>query len=376
MWFQKGAETKNPADSQFNIGLLYEWRDYDQQSYEAALQYYIKAAESNHADAANNVGWLYYREKDYTKAMDWYKRAIELGSTEAYSDMGLLYHHGLGVTRDYHQAKDLYQKSIQGSPHCGTALNRMGLLYQEGFGVDKKSHSTALDYFSKSAQLDADGTYISMGDMYRFGYGVTVSYEEASRWYCKAALDKRNVDGQFNLGMMQYEGQIGSDVDLNLALPWFKKSLRYGKKEAQRFIDLIEDKLAPPLIDVQCITSSDTKNISNTTSQQEKSPHDIRLEEAEKAAKAAEEKIAALMAQLELLQKSKSDNSTANATIVGPEVGNDSNVKDGDSKKHVACDKIVQKKEEAIKFFHIDDASMKNSTPIQEQKKGIKYFHV
>lgn len=57
----------------------------------------------------------------------------------------------------------------------------------------------------------------SLGEVYKHGYGVVVYYKEAKKWFIKSAYGK-NDKGQFNLGLMYFEGSITSGIDYALAL--------------------------------------------------------------------------------------------------------------------------------------------------------------
>ena len=68
----------------------------------------------------------------------------------------------------------------------------------------------------------------NLGVMYDKGYGVVKDYEQALRWYRKAA-EQRDAWAQFNLGVM-YDNGKGVPKDYKEALRWFRKACQTGKR--------------------------------------------------------------------------------------------------------------------------------------------------
>ena len=65
-----------------------------------------------------------------------------------------------------------------------------------------------------------------LGDMYRWGWGVTKDYKEAARWFRKAA--KQGHDGaQWSLGELYRDG-LGVVQDLVMAYVWMNVSIANG----------------------------------------------------------------------------------------------------------------------------------------------------
>ena len=67
--------------------------------------------------------------------------------------------------------------------------------------------------------------------MRREGEGVPQDYNEAVRWFRKAA-DQGLADAQFNLGIMYFHGE-GIAQDLNEAVRWIRKASDQGFANAQ-----------------------------------------------------------------------------------------------------------------------------------------------
>lgn len=70
-----------------------------------------------------------------------------------------------------------------------------------------------------------------MGWSYYHGNKVKQDYEEAFKWFSKAA-NLGEASAQFNVGMMYQKGE-GTKQDLNEAAKWYRKSAEQGKASAQ-----------------------------------------------------------------------------------------------------------------------------------------------
>ena len=68
--------------------------------------------------------------------------------------------------------------------------------------------------------------------MYNNGQGVPQDYQEAARWYRKAA-EQGNANAQYNLGIMYYNGR-GVPEDDSEAVRWFKKAAAQGYANAKK----------------------------------------------------------------------------------------------------------------------------------------------
>lgn len=83
---------------------------------------------------------------------------------------------------------------------------------------------------SQAALGSADAQFF-LGVKYANGDGAAQDYEQAAKWYLKAA-EQNHVLAQFNLGIMRASGQGGSRNDAEAEV-WFGKSARQGDAGAQ-----------------------------------------------------------------------------------------------------------------------------------------------
>ena len=74
---------------------MYEKGDGVEESYEKAVEWYLKAAEQGLADARNVLGLMYKNglgvEQSYEKAVEWYLKAAEQGNADAQCNLGWMY---------------------------------------------------------------------------------------------------------------------------------------------------------------------------------------------------------------------------------------------------------------------------------------------
>ncbi|KAF9901530.1 hypothetical protein EC991_006041 [Linnemannia zychae] len=189
-------------DAQRTLGSMYQFGDGVQQDYQAALDWYIKAANQGHVEAQNFVGHMHRNglgvSQDYDTAMKWYRKAAHQGFASAQYNVGYLYEKGLGVPQDYHQAMEWYQKA--------------------------------------ASQGNASA-YINIGYLYIHGLGVSQDYSQAIVWY-RLAAEQGSAIAQHNLAYL-YEHGRGAPKDLTTAIEWYTKSAGGGdadSKEALRRI--------------------------------------------------------------------------------------------------------------------------------------------
>jgi len=100
-------------------------------------------------------------------------------------DLGLLYQQeGLGITRDYIQARKWFEKANA----AGDAGGKFGLgyLYMIGGGVPQ-DYTKARKWFEKAAAAGNAEAMRRLGDFYEHGNGVAKDSAKAQQWYRKAA---------------------------------------------------------------------------------------------------------------------------------------------------------------------------------------------
>ncbi len=109
-------------------------------------------------------------------------------------------------------------------------------MYYRGLGVTQ-DYQEAIKWYKKAAEQGNASAQSNLGEMYYEGQGVPRDYQEAIKWYRKAA-EQDNAEGQCLLGTAYHRGD-GVAQDSNEALKWFKKSAEQGYSYAQLKLGLI-----------------------------------------------------------------------------------------------------------------------------------------
>jgi TPR repeat protein len=157
----------------------------------------------------------------------WVERAkIEAnhGIADAQTKLAYAYYKGYGVSQDYKQAKELFEKSAnQGD---AKAQNYLGLMYQNKQGIEET------DVESSESRNLLDDT-IEQHDLEHINFS-NEHIIKAKECFEKSA-EQNNSDAQFNLGCMYYESSwLAKDYKKSLEL--FKKSAEQGNANAQLYL--------------------------------------------------------------------------------------------------------------------------------------------
>ena len=110
------------------------------------------------------------------------------------------------------------------------AQNRLGDMYRYGQGVSK-NYQTAVTWYTKSAQHGNVDAQYSLGVIYYHGLGILENYKEAFKWYRRAANQDHAI-AQYRLGIMYLNGR-GVLEDSVEAYKWFMLAAMNGEKLAQ-----------------------------------------------------------------------------------------------------------------------------------------------
>jgi tetratricopeptide (TPR) repeat protein len=96
-----------------------------------AERYYRLAlrANSDYAEAVNNLGTIYYAKKSYRRAVGQYKKALRLHpqSASVWSNLGM----GYFARKDYVKAADSFQHALMLDPEVFESRSTQGVLLQE-----------------------------------------------------------------------------------------------------------------------------------------------------------------------------------------------------------------------------------------------------
>lgn len=250
---------------------------YDKQSkledFKKAEQILLSESKSGNVLAIHDLGKLYSTDKlgakDEDKSFAYYQEALQgfiqiepdsdfmfpyepkyEGQIMKPADMrsyvwyriGKMHCYGLGTEQDHERAFEWFLKSAtKGNKFAQYCLAN---LYYYGNGVEKDLSQAFLWYQKSSSQGQPYASY-AVAQMYSKGEYVTENEDIAQRYY-KAALSgflKLESKGQaddnlyYKLGSMFKKG-LGTDVDMDRAIDYFKRSAELGNKNAKRVLAL------------------------------------------------------------------------------------------------------------------------------------------
>jgi TPR repeat protein len=158
---------------------------------EEAMKWWNKAAEQGYGPAFNSIGSRYeYDHKDYSEAVKWYRKGAEVGDRNSQYDLGHCYEKGKGVKQDYIEALKWFTKAAeQELLHAKDGVNRVKTAISNDAitAYENGDHTSAAKLFGFLAETGDKQAQYNYGVCYHNGIGVQKSYEEAARWYRKAA---------------------------------------------------------------------------------------------------------------------------------------------------------------------------------------------
>ena len=220
--------TRMPRDS---LGFMYA-RGYGvQQNYDEALKWYTKAAKQGYGSAQQTLGEMYYNgegvPKDYNEALKWLTMSVQSIKQELNKTKELEKQAGLKPWDGYDREESFMLKDTYFT---------LGVMYDNGRGTPR-DYNEAVKWYKKAAETGIPEAQYNLGNMYSIGQGVTKDNEEAVKWYTKAA-EQGYSDAQLNLGAMYQYGK-GISQDYKEAVKWYKKSAEQDNAKAQYNLSLI-----------------------------------------------------------------------------------------------------------------------------------------
>ncbi|KAF9150500.1 hypothetical protein BG015_007706 [Linnemannia schmuckeri] len=211
------------------------------QNYQAAKDWYLKAADQGHAAAQYSIGVLYDRGygvfQDHAQAMDWYLKAAYQGLAVSQYNIGILYDNGQGVPQDHVRAMDWYLMAAnQGHAFAQSAI---GDLYVGDEGV-LQDYEHAMDWYLKAANQGSASAQYNIGFLYDRGYGVPQDYAQAMNWYLKAANQGLAIS-QYSVGLLYYLGE-GVPQNHGQARHWYQMAADQGDSSAKSMLQSMKSK--------------------------------------------------------------------------------------------------------------------------------------
>ena len=124
-----------------------------------AFVYHEKAAQQGHLSSQNNMGVHYMNglgcEQSFERAAEWLKKAAGQGDARSMALLGGLYYNGEGVPQNHERAFQLFQQS-RALGHTHPSLHfSLGLCHEHGLGVAKDYLEARRFYSLASTQGNA-----------------------------------------------------------------------------------------------------------------------------------------------------------------------------------------------------------------------------
>lgn len=142
---QEAAE-QDHIEAQDVLGFLYrQLGDYDRGD-----AWQLRAAENGHLEAQAAIGRACIFRNDYDGALRWLVPAAREGNPTAMAQLGFMYHYGRGLEQDHREACRLYVQAFElGS---GEAALRLGSMYEEGNYVECDPVQAAV-FYARGARM-------------------------------------------------------------------------------------------------------------------------------------------------------------------------------------------------------------------------------
>ncbi|KAI9268442.1 hypothetical protein EDC94DRAFT_656876 [Helicostylum pulchrum] len=228
LYFVKAREAGH-AESQIYVAEIYYHGLGVETDYKTALFWYKLAGENGNVDAQRMVGVIYYDGKvggipDYQQAMEWLYKSARNGDSEAHTLIGLMHFRGSGTTKNFKEALDWYKQAIAKGDY--NSFYTIGAIYLlGGYGVDR-DFDLAETSLMRGVDKQTPSSIFGMGELYGFRCDSKQSWKEAFKW-CMNAAEYNQCNAQHILGYM-YEDGLGCKKDYALAMKWYKKAEENG----------------------------------------------------------------------------------------------------------------------------------------------------
>ena len=216
-----------------DLGKLYSTNKLGNKDEEKSSEYYREAL-NGFTEIEPNADFMFPYESDYQKSVDmrsyiWYR-------------IGKMHCYGLGTEQNYAQAFGWFLKSAEEGNKFGQYT--LGNLYYYGNGTDKDL-SQAFQWYMKSAEQGQPYASYSIAQMYNKGEYVSKDENQAHEYYKQAltgfleleSKDQADDNLYYKLGSMFKKG-LGTDIDMDKAIDYFKRSAEMNNTNAKRTLAL------------------------------------------------------------------------------------------------------------------------------------------
>jgi serine/threonine protein kinase/TPR repeat protein len=174
---------------------------YEIDDYNPAFTLLRQASDAGHPKGQAYLGLIYVDglgvAKDFGEAKRWFDRSASQGEPAGHAGLGYMALFGYGMPRDLPEGIRQLRTASDGGDPIG--LRWLGWAYETGTGVPRDD-AEALKRYRQAADAGSNRARIAVGRFYRQGRGgVAASLDDSIKWIQPAA-DKGYVDAQCELG--------------------------------------------------------------------------------------------------------------------------------------------------------------------------------
>ncbi|KZN52931.1 tetratricopeptide repeat protein [Pseudoalteromonas luteoviolacea] len=166
-------------------------------------------------------------EKTLSDALNLLQKAVKNGNAIAAVEIAKIYENGTIESPNFSLAFDWYKTAVM----LGEidALNKIAEFYWLGKGVDKSQHK-AIEAISRLAKAKKFNVASFLGEHFYHGVNVSNDFSKARYYFIQAA--EKNDDIALNALGVIYRDGLDVEVNINLALGYFKRSAMLGLADA------------------------------------------------------------------------------------------------------------------------------------------------
>jgi len=148
-----------------------------------AIRLFYRAAESGHAGAQAEMGYILRQGSNYKPAFEYYRKSAAQGNATGQYGLGMMYA-APGEYQDFAEARKwVILAADQGDE---LAIYEMARSYiKGGLGLDENARKDpeALNWIKRSADIKDLSAIIALADAYRSGkYGLKIDEKQAKEW--------------------------------------------------------------------------------------------------------------------------------------------------------------------------------------------------
>ena len=220
-----------------------------QGDYRSAEQHFNSAAKGGNSGARHMLMRMHNEGKvaapDSRLAFSWNLQAAQDGVVQAQFELAERYVTGNGTPRDLSQAFRWYQNAARQGHHIAT--EKLAYFYETGQVVERdmeyaqRLYTVAASDYDVFAQKGDAAAQNALAGMYENARGVDVNIAVALFWYKKAAMQDY-AQAQFNTGRLLLEHD-STERNIAEAAYWLQQAAAQGLHEAQAMLVQLDQEL-------------------------------------------------------------------------------------------------------------------------------------